>query len=122
MAKKTKRSASQNSPALGVIVLGAVILIVAIILLLIQQPDTVIAPSNGSVTQSSDIPYPEVARVSLADAKSAYDQGNAVFLDVRSSESFREEHIVGALSIPEVELPARLDELDPKDWIITYCT
>jgi 3-mercaptopyruvate sulfurtransferase SseA len=66
--------------------------------------------------------YPDVPRVSLADAKAAYETGSAVFLDVRDAESYAQSHIVGALSIPLNELPERMSELDKSAWIITYCT
>jgi len=66
--------------------------------------------------------YPDIPRVSVGDAKAAYDTGTAVFLDVRSSDAYAQSHISGALSIPLGELPDRLNELNPADWIITYCT
>jgi 3-mercaptopyruvate sulfurtransferase SseA len=75
-------------------------------------------PGSGSVQISTgDIP-----RVNLAEAKSAYDSQEAVFVDVRSAESYQQEHIPGALSIPVSEVEARLSELDREAWIITYCT
>ena len=64
----------------------------------------------------------EAPRVSLEEAKAAFDRGEAVFLDVRSAASYADSHIPGALSIPLSELEARLGELDPSRWIITYCT
>ncbi len=64
----------------------------------------------------------EVRRVSLADAKAAFDAGSAVFVDVRPAASFESSHIPGALSIPLNDLASHLDELDPSSWIITYCT
>lgn len=68
------------------------------------------------------IPESEVPRVSLEEAKAALDGKTAVFLDVRAAGSYAASHIPGALSIPLNELEGRLDELDPADWIITYCT
>ena len=122
MARKKKNNASQISPAVGVIVLGAVILIAAIILLLTQRQSQVSLQTPAAGTENNDIPFPQVPRVSLQDAKTAFDQGSAVFVDVRSASSYQEEHLSGALSIPEAEMPARIGELDPQDWIITYCT
>lgn len=66
--------------------------------------------------------YPEIPRVSLADAKAAYETGSAVFVDVRDAQSYAQSHVKGALSIPLEELPNRLNELKQSDWIITYCT
>jgi hypothetical protein len=72
----------------------------------------------------AEIPNSEidVPRVSVADAKAAYDTGTAVFLDVRDAGSYTRSHIAGAISIPLGELPTRVDELDASSWIITYCT
>jgi rhodanese-related sulfurtransferase len=64
----------------------------------------------------------QVERVSLTDAKAAFDAGSAVFLDVRDSSAYNLSHIAGALSIPINDLPSRLSELNPSTWIITYCT
>jgi 3-mercaptopyruvate sulfurtransferase SseA len=64
--------------------------------------------------------FPDIARVSLADARAAYETRSAVFLDVRDASSYTQSHIPGALSIPLGDLPDRLGELDPEDWIIPY--
>ena len=79
-------------------------------------------PSVSQPDILTEIPYPDVLRVSLSDAKKAYDDGTAVFVDVRDSASYQQSHIPGALSIPLDELASRENELNPNDWIITYCT
>jgi rhodanese-related sulfurtransferase len=58
----------------------------------------------------------------LEDAKKALDAKSAVFVDVRSPESYSAGHITGAINIPLAELESRAGELNPADWIITYCT
>jgi hypothetical protein len=63
-----------------------------------------------------------VPRVSLADAKQAYDNGAAIFVDVRTVDAYQAGHVKSALSIPESEIYARINELDKKAWIIPYCT
>ncbi|WP_201778099.1 rhodanese-like domain-containing protein [Thermanaerothrix daxensis] len=73
-------------------------------------------------TQVANIPYPEVKRIPLEEAKRAYDEGSAVFLDVRPASAYSAAHIPGALNIPLNELPQRIRELDPQRPIITYCT
>jgi 3-mercaptopyruvate sulfurtransferase SseA len=67
-------------------------------------------------------PYYEVPRVTLEEAKAAFDGNSAVFVDTRSETSYADGHIPGALSIPVSELESRINELDPDQWIITYCT
>jgi len=76
-------------------------------------------PEAAIVPESSDS---QVSRVSLADAKAAYDSGSAAFLDVRDGDAYAASHISGAILIPLTELQDRIDELDPSAWIITYCT
>jgi hypothetical protein len=85
---------------------------------------TACAPTSPQVEPESpgaEIPS-EVQRVSIEESKAAFDSGEAVFLDVRSESSYAAGHIPGALSIPLTDVPARIDELDPNQWIITYCT
>lgn len=77
---------------------------------------------SATSISSPVIPYPEVKRISLADAKAAFDLGNAIFVDVRGEPYYSQGHIPEALSIEEDRLLARLNELDPTAWIITYCT
>jgi 3-mercaptopyruvate sulfurtransferase SseA len=64
----------------------------------------------------------QVQRVTLEEAKTAYDSGSAIFVDVRDSSSYSVAHIPGAMLIPLSDLATRLGELDPQIWIITYCT
>lgn len=75
-----------------------------------------------TVVNSANIPYPEVERITLEEAKRAFDEGSAVFLDVRPASAYASSHIQGALNIPVNELPQRINELDPSRLIITYCT
>lgn len=70
----------------------------------------------------TSIPYPEITRVDLSTAKGAYDDGTAVFVDVRDQSYYQDAHIPGARSIPLLQLEDRLDELNQDDWIILYCT
>jgi hypothetical protein len=86
-----------------------------------------ITPATGfssSVTPlaSPAIPYPEVKRVSLGDAKAAFDLKSAIFVDVRGEPYYSESHIPGALSMTVDEMSSRMGELDKNAWIITYCT
>ena len=66
----------------------------------------------------------EVPRVSVEDAKLALDSGEAVIVDVRSSEAYAEVHIAGAVLIPLGEFEGNIANvpLDKDQWIITYCT
>jgi 3-mercaptopyruvate sulfurtransferase SseA len=67
-------------------------------------------------------PHLDIPRVSLAEAKVAFDTGAAIFIDVRGVESYKVSHIPGAISLPSEQMINRLDEFDKAQWIITYCT
>jgi hypothetical protein len=101
------------------IAVGLLFLVGALVsLLLINQGDD---RSNDAATNAEQ-DNPQIPRVDVAQAKSAYDTGLAVFVDVRDKVYFDSSHIPGAISIPLIEIGNRLDELDPNDWIILYCT
>lgn len=66
----------------------------------------------------------EVPRVSLEDALTAVESGEAIVVDVRSAEAYATSHVAGAIHIDLSEIeanPAGLD-LEKDQWIITYCT
>lgn len=83
-------------------------------------------PFEPLPTTPEDIPLneDEVTRVSLEDAKAAFDSGSAVIVDVRSAQAFEASHIPGAINIQLGEFETNPTELGlPKNqWIITYCT
>ena len=92
---------------------GGLLLLAAILLVFLnRQPQPVSTATPALVEQ--------VERVSLQEAKSAFDSGAAVFLDVRASRTYEASHIPGAVSIPSDELAARMGELEPGAWIIPY--
>lgn len=114
--KNRARQKKQNT-LLPVLLIGAgALLIVAVLILQMVQGNSA-APTNAQ-----NIPEPGIQRVSLQDSKAAFDQKAAVFLDVRDTGSFQVNHIPGAVNIPIDELESRAGELDPNQWIITYCT
>ena len=78
----------------------------------------VFSPTLGKGT----ITVQDVQRTTQQDAKVAFDGRKALFLDGRSSQSFTSSHVPGAISIPEAQIMERMKELDPNQWIITYCS
>jgi len=82
-----------------------------------SPPQPQVEPTDTAVATPG-----EVQRVTPEEAKAAFDSGAAVFLDVRSQTVYVQSHIPRALSIPLAELQPRIAELDPEQWIITYCT
>ncbi len=111
-ARKTAHLRKNPLP-LVLLALGGLLLIALAVISLTQPPATT-PPTPISDTRS-------VPRVTLEEAFQAYQKGQAVFLDVRSAESFDLLRITGAVNIPANELPARISELDKNAWIIPYC-
>jgi 3-mercaptopyruvate sulfurtransferase SseA len=112
--RKTQKSPIPIFLAIG----GGLLLIFTAILLATQNTPTSPTPAVSFEEET----YPEIARVPLDKAKSAIDSGSAIFVDVRSPESYQGSHIAGAINISLAELKSRLGELDKAQWIITYCT
>ena len=115
---KRKKHINKSQFPLFLLVGGGIALIVAAFLLINQNRQAPAA--QAPITE--EIPYPEIARASLEEAKAALDSGSAILLDVRSTEAFAGQHIAGAVNIPATEIETRLSELDPNAWIIPYCT
>ena len=104
----------------------AALAIVAIIALALTRPQGTTGATTsttGTGSQSTGAqPYPEVARIGLAEARGKVGQPGVVFVDVRSVQEYNEGHIQGAVSLPLPELPARFAELPRDAALITYCT
>lgn len=108
----------------ALIIIGSIVLVLAgALLILTAQP--VVAPTVTPVADEHSeegLPYPDVPRIPLAEAKAAYDAKRVVIVDVRGQEDYAAEHIPGALSLPLAELETRAQELPRDGTIITYCT
>ena len=85
-----------------------------------QKTTSAPAISTGAAAPQ-EIPYPDVRRTSLADAKRAFDEKSAAFVDARGDPYYSEGHIPGAIAISPLEIEQKLPALDPQIWIITYC-
>src|ERR1043165_7046493 len=64
----------------------------------------------------------EVPRVAVADAKAAFDAGQAIIIDVRTKQAFALQHIKGGKYLGELEDSPRNSTVSKNQWIITYCT
>jgi 3-mercaptopyruvate sulfurtransferase SseA len=102
------------------------ILISMFILILIVSACSPVSQSRPPTQRPFVLPQTDadVPRVGVADAKTAFDKGQAVILDVRSADSFAAGHISGAISMPLnlIESDPTKLPFDKNQWIITYCT
>ena len=75
---------------------------------------------GGNIPQTeADVP-----RISVEDAKAAFDSGQAIIVDVRSADSYAAGHAAGSISIPLENFENNIGNLslEKDQWIITYCT
>lgn len=47
--------------------------------------------------------------------------GNVIIIDVRNPDEYAAQHIPEAINIPLVELNTRIQEISPKEKIVTVC-
>ena len=68
------------------------------------------------------MPFPDVSRISLEEAKAHHDAGTAVFIDTHSPSVFAEEHIAGAMNLPVTEGVPDINKIPKGKKIIVYCS
>lgn len=104
------------------VIIAGVLLVISVLIWQIASQTQSASQSPTNAQTQENLPYPEVARISLLESKRAFDNQSAVFLDVRDAGSFSKGHIPGAINIPLNELEQRYNEIASDQSIITYCT
>ena len=104
-------------------VLGAVVVLsaLAVTYWTTAQPPAIVS-EIPDVHDEQGVPFPDVPRISAVEAKTRYDTGTALFVDVRDQEAYAAAHIPGALSLPLQEFETSYQALPRAAEIITYCT
>ena len=92
--KKTKRT----NTAIYLLISGGVLLAI-VAFVLVSQSSNAVATSEPTPASNGheDETYPEIPRINIEDAKTAWDSGTAIFLDVRDADAFGASHITGAV-------------------------
>ena len=110
-------------PVIALSLLG--VLVVAAVAFGVYRATIDTAPSAEEIVAmqaAEGLPYPEVIRVSAAEAKALFDADAAIFVDVRDPESYAAAHVPGAVALPLNELETGHGQLPQNAEIITYCT
>lgn len=81
------------------------------------SPPPAAVPTPPAKDATADAP-----RISLADAKKAFDSGTAVFIDTRAAEAYREEHVKGAINITLQDDASKYNTIPKGKKIIVYCS
>jgi len=114
MAKQRKRRQTGSglpTPVWVGLLAGLVLVAAGLIYLTAQQ---------GTNPTSSNLPYPDVPRVSVAEAYDQQQAGSGIIIDVRDAQYYEEEHAAGALSLPEADILAQLNQLPTDKTLIFY--
>ena len=80
-----------------------------------------ISPSEFNVIDTTLLESTGCDDISPRDARARIRQGGVGVLDVRTCQEFADGHLNGAMHIPYVQLPARVNELDRAIPLIVYC-
>src|SRR5687768_12696327 len=64
----------------------------------------------------------EAPRISLADAKKAFDEKSAVFIDTHVKDAYDAGHIPGAINVTVQDLEAKFNTIPKGKRIIAYCS
>ncbi len=89
---------------------------------------TQVIPPTPSTTPTlpmgqEPVPGADLPHMSVETLQKRLQAGEAiVVVDVRAAEQYAAEHMAGALSIPEADFPARVDEVPKDKLIVFYCT
>ena len=120
MSSSSRKSGTPRKIGAGpIILIGAGLLILAS--LAVWQLSS-LPTSTAPQASPFEVPFPEIERVSLSDAKAAFDNKTATFVDVRDAGSYASGHIAGAINIPLIDFENGIYNLPKDRWIIPYCT
>lgn len=61
-------------------------------------------------------------RIFLEEAKEDFDAGNVVFIDTRGEDTFKQEHIKGAINIMPEQVEFKYKEIPTGKKLIVYCS
>ena len=87
-----------------------------------QKGMTTTVNNTANLANAAPTPADDAPRISIADAKAAFDAGGALFVDTRAESAYNQEHIKGAINVSSDKLDAKLNELPKDKKIIAYCS
>ena len=79
-------------------------------------------PPASPAPSETPVPPDDAPRITLEEAKKAFDEGKAFIIDARAEEAYKAEHIKGAVNIRHDNLDAMLKQIPRDKTIIVYCS
>jgi hypothetical protein len=114
MTKPRKRRKTTNRLPIPVWMVGLAGLI------LVAMGLIALTGQQGDSSNSDELPYPSIPRISAAEAHRQQQAATGVIIDVRDAPFYQESHAAGALSIPEQEVLAHIEDLPSDKTLIFY--
>lgn len=87
-----------------------------------ETSSTTTANTNTPATTTAAHPDDNAARITLEEAKKAYDSGNAIIVDSRPEDAYKLEHIKGSINVPLADFEASYKKIPTDKKIIVYCS
>lgn len=122
MTKSRGRTKGKKPSFLAIFSIGIVLIVALVAISQLINQSAPVEPLSLDIDGRTVLSDSDVPRVKLQDAKIAFDAAEAVFIDVRSRESYQAAHVPGALSIEIPEIEELTADLDRDGLYITYCT
>ncbi|MEZ5307921.1 MAG: rhodanese-like domain-containing protein [Pyrinomonadaceae bacterium] len=77
---------------------------------------------NTAVAHDHEDDVDDAPRITLEDAKKAFDSGDALFLDTRGETFYANEHIKGAVNVTSGNIDETSKDLPKNKKLIAYCS
>lgn len=87
----------------------------------VKVPGVTVTPTN-TTSATPAAPKDSAPRISLEDAKAAYDKGGSLFIDTRPDSAYKVEHIKGSINVPVETIESRYNDIPKNKKIIAYCS
>lgn len=97
------------------------VLIVAFVIIISLILGCSIPVSTSNAKKLDQPVLPAVQQVSMDQAIAAWRNKEAIFVDVRTAEEYKQRHIPGATLIPLAELESRRDEVTKDKLVLLIC-
>ena len=88
----------------------------------VSKSPTPAAPPAAQTDSHGHTDGQEAPRISLADAKKAFDEKSATFIDTHVKDTYDAGHIPGAMNITVQDLEAKFNTIPKGKKIIAYCS
>jgi hypothetical protein len=79
-------------------------------------------PSAPQQSQAATAPSDGARRITTVELNEALNKGEALVVDVRGGDAYKQSHIKGSILIPFNEIGNRVGELPHDKLIVTYCS